>query len=129
MINKKLGIINYFLTMKVYDEEIINEVNLYDNIQPMNNKYNICRGTVKIIRNNGTGSGFFLKFEKDKNRFYCMVTCEHVITSEITLKEEIIIIKYQNEKKELILQLNNLDRMIFCLKEIYNIDATIIQIY
>ena len=110
------------------EEKIINEVMIKDNLEPMKNKYNILRATVKIIRENAVGSGFFLKFEKEEKLFYCLVTCEHVITSNITQKGENIIIRYENDKKELKLELNNLDRMIYCLEEVYKIDATIIQI-
>lgn len=53
-------------------------------IIPINNQYNIARSTIKIrINNYEIGSGFFLKFIRNSKPFYCLMTNQHVITSNL----------------------------------------------
>ena len=56
------------------------------------------------------------------------MTNQHVVTSELTNKGENILIKYENEKKDLNIELNQKERIIICLKEVLNIDISIIEI-
>ena len=56
------------------------------------------------------------------------MTNQHVVTSELTNKGENILIKYENEKKEKNIELNQKERIIICLKELLNIDISIIEI-
>ena len=116
--------------MKGYDEEddIINEININDNkLIKMNNIYNICKSTVFIKYNKKTGSGFFIKFSKINKPFYCLMTNEHVINSQMILNKEEINIRFDNKKRELTIKLNEKERIIKTFKYL-KIDATIIEI-
>jgi len=54
--------------------------------------YNIAKCTVKIeinINNKiSIGSGFFLKFKRNNKMFYCLMTNQHVITSDLLKKRK-----------------------------------------
>ena len=92
---------------------------------------NVCdqwKSVIKIELKKGKGSGFFIKFKRNNKPFYCLMTNQHVITSEITNKGENILVKYDNEEKEINIELNQKDRIIICLKELLNLDISIIQI-
>ena len=77
---------------------------------------------------NGKASGFFIKFKRNNKPFYCIMTNQHVVTSELTNKGEKIIVKYDNEDKYINIELNQNERIIICLKDILNIDISIIEI-
>ena len=72
------------------DYNIINEV--YQNNSPINqikNISNISKGTVKIaMKDDSFGSGCFLKLERNKKQFYCLITNQHVINSEMVEKKK-----------------------------------------
>ena len=78
-----------------------NEVLIAKNqIKNLGNIYNVSKGTIKIIFKNGDiSSGFFLKFERNKKPFHCLMTNEHALTKDRINKKEKIIIKYENEKR------------------------------
>jgi hypothetical protein len=79
---------------------IDNEMLINNNMIPMDNVYDICKATIKIIiKNNRIGSGFFLKFERNNKNFYCIMTNQHVIKPNMVKNKEEIVIIYENEKK------------------------------
>jgi hypothetical protein len=94
--------------------------------------YNIAKCTVKIeisIGNNSSkSSGFFLKFERNNKKFYCLMTNQHVITSNFVEAKKEILIKYENEKHSLSLKLDEEERIIICFKKLINLDVTLIEI-
>ena len=111
--------------------EIVNEVLINNNMIPMDNVYDICKATIKIIlKNNRIGSGFFLKFERNNKNFYCIMTNQHVIESNIVRKKEEIVIIYENEKKNITIKLDKKERIIECFndEDSVQIDAIIIEI-
>ena len=115
--------------MKVKDEIILGQDSFYNNIIQIDNVCNIFKSTLKIeLKDGAKSSGFFIKYKINEKPFYCMMTNEHVITYNLTNKGEEILIKYDNEKKELLIELNQMDRHILCFKEMLGIDITIIQI-
>ena len=59
----------------------------------------ICKILVYTIKPY-TGSGFFLKARKENEDFYCLITCEQVITKDIIdNKITIIEVSYDNLNK------------------------------
>ena len=109
--------------------EIKDELKLNNPIDDISNIMKVAKGTVKIELDNdkGVASGFFLKLERNNKEFYCLMTNAHVITKEMITNQEKIKIKYDNETKEINLELNEKERIIFCFME-SGIDITIIEI-
>ena len=104
---------------------------LIDNNQiiPFNYQNKIAKCTAKIfLPDNGKGSGFFTKFKRNNKLFYCLLTNQHVIEPEMIVDGYEIIIKYDNESKELKIKLDKQERIILCLKKILKIDVTLIEI-
>ena len=96
---------------------------------PMDKVYDICKGTIKIVmKNNRIGSGFFLKFERNNKDFYCIMTNQHVIDSNMVRNKEEIEIIYENEKKNITIKLDKKERIIEYFKDSIQIDAIIIEI-
>ena len=109
--------------------EIKDELKLNNPIDDISNIMKVAKGTVKIELDNdkGVASGFFLKLERNNKEFYCLMTNAHVITKEMITNQEKIKIKYDNETKEINLELNEKERIIFCFMG-FGIDITIIEI-
>ena len=109
--------------------EIKDELKLNNPIDDISNIMKVAKGTVKIELDNdkGVASGFFLKLERNNKEFYCLMTNAHVITKEMITNQEKIKIKYDNETKEINLELNEKERIIFCFMD-FSIDITIIEI-
>ena len=112
-----------------------NEVFIQNNeLIPMNNIFNICKSTIQIITNKKSGiyksSGFFIRFQKDNKRFYCIMTNDHCVSQNLINKEKEITIEYENKKKELTIKLNPKERFMKSFKNYTNfsLDITIIQI-
>ena len=83
------------------DEIILNgEKSLNPNIVQINNVYDQLKSVIKIELKEGKGSGFFIKFRRNNKPFYCLMTNQHVVTSELTNKGENILVKYENEEKK-----------------------------
>ena len=99
-------------------------------IEIKNSEFNVLSSSVKIIIGSSIfGSGFFIQFKKNNGKtFYCLMTNEHVITPEIIEAKEKIQIFYDNERKNLIIELDPEDRFIKYYKDSLKIDATVIQI-
>ena len=74
--------------------EILNEALINNNMIPMDNVYDICKATIKIeLKNFVKASGFFLKFERNNKIFYCIMTNQHIVDSNMVRnKDEILII-------------------------------------
>ena len=112
-------------------EHIIKDEIKFNNnpINPIDKTMKVAKGTVKIELDNdkGVASGFFLKLERNNKEFYCLMTNAHVITKEMITNQEKIKIKYDNETKEINLELNEKERIIFCFMD-FGIDITIIEI-
>ncbi len=81
-------------------ENINNEALIQNNMIKMDNVYNVCKATIKLDLNDGVGSGFFIKLERNNKEFYCIMTNEHIITKERINNKEEILINYDNEKKK-----------------------------
>ena len=97
-------------------------INIIDNI------YKVSKGTLKIELEDGTGSGFFLKCKRNNKPFYCIMTNNHVITSDLIKDKKKVIIKYENEAKELSFYLNKKERIIICFEESTDLDVTVLEI-
>ena len=112
------------------NEALIQENDLIE----MNNVYNICKSTVQIkYQNNNsslTASGFFIKFQKSNQPFFCLMTNDHCINNSMMINKEEILILYENKKKELKIKLNQEERLMKSFKnyEDFSLDITIIQI-
>ena len=70
--------------------KIINEKHHYNSaLNKIKNLSNLSKGTVKIaMKDDSFGSGCFLKLEKNKKPFYCLITNQHVINSEMVEKKK-----------------------------------------
>ena len=112
--------------MNMEDEIYIKSNEIYNKAS----ESNVLNSSVKIIINPyNFGSGFFIHFKKNNgNKFNCLMTNQHVITPEIIKNKEKIKIFYENEKKNLIIELDQEDRFIKYYKDSLEIDATVIQI-
>lgn len=51
-------------------------------LKPINIINDICKSICKINTNESFGSGFFIKLVKGDQDFYCLISCEHVITKK-----------------------------------------------
>ena len=89
--------------------------------------YKVLKSICKIITSDGIGTGFFLKIEKKDETFYCIMTCEHVVTHKMIVSQEDIKILFDNEEEKIYINLNDKERFIKSYKYL-NIDATVIQI-
>ena len=114
-------------------EQCINQAIISKNkIIDLNKPYKIAKCTVKIEINIDDniikGSGFFLKFERNNKIFYCLLTNQHVITSDFIKEKKEIQIKYENETKQFTLKLDEEERIIISFEEVLNLDVTVIEI-
>ena len=57
------------------------------------------KSVCKVITPKDIGSGFLIKFFKDQQDFFCLMTNEHVITKELIEKKETITFYYDSESK------------------------------
>ena len=111
------------------NSKIYNEVLIHNNIIPMNKILKICNATLKIELENGDiGSGFFLKTLRNNKSFHCLMTNEHIISSDLVENKEKIKIKFENETKKIEIELNNEERIIILFETIFKLDIAIIQI-
>lgn len=85
------------------------------------NAQSVC----KIIVNNGTGSGFFLKFNAGLKTYKCLVTNEHVITKNLVdYNYQITVITEKGNQYGI--SLNKNSRFIRCFPR--PIDITVVEI-
>ena len=112
-----------------YGEQITNDLIHNNNIMPLANIEILSKATTKIETQNGDlGSGFFIKFERNKKPFYCLMTNQHVITPKMIENKETIAVNYKKEKGTLILELNKKERIILYFEQKLNLDVTIVEI-
>ena len=92
------------------------------------NLHTVIKSVCKIQTNTGIGTGFLIKLYKDNKDFFCLTTCEHVVTKEKVKAKEAIIIYYdgQNERREI--ELNSKDRYIREYHSKKDLDIIIIEI-
>ena len=81
----------------------------------------------KVITPKETGSGFLIKFFKDQQDFFCLMTNEHVVKKEFIKKKKTITFYYDSGAKTREIQLNPEERFIKDFTDMY-IDATVIEI-
>jgi len=99
------------------EKSIIEEILFNNNLIKVDNDYNICKATIKIKLNIHIVSGFFIKLKRNYKDFYCIMTNQHVITPELINNKNEILIKYDNEKKYLIIKLDIKERIVQFFKE------------
>ena len=98
-------------------------------IVSINNQFNIAKSTVKIeIMPNIIGTGFFLKLKRNNKPFFCLMTNEHVITSDMVKRKKEIIVKYINETNVILIKLEPEERIIICFEKILELDVTLVEI-
>ena len=96
---------------------------------------NISKDLCFIRTPNSSGSGFLIKLFKGNQDFFCLITCEHVIKSEMVNQRETIKFFYDslNSKSKQIV-LNPDERLIQDFRNTnlnemkYDIDAIVIEI-
>ena len=87
-----------------------------------------CKSLCKIIISpKKLGSGFLIQLFKGKEQFFCMITCEHVVTKKMIEQRQKIVAYYDSESKLVEIHLNPEERFIKDFKDI-QIDATVIEI-
>ena len=95
----------------------------------MEHSFDLGLSTVRIIINEDeNASGVFLKTQRNNKPFYSLLTNAHVISSEMIDQKKSIIVKYQNQKKQLELKLDKKERIIIDFKQSLDIDLIIIEI-
>ena len=112
-----------------YEKDFSNQMMTNDSEMNIPDKNSIkSKATVKIKVPKGTGTGFFIKLERNKKPFYCLMTNQHVIESEMILNKEIIFL-YDNEERLISeIKLNIKERIIICFMELLKLDVTLVEI-
>jgi len=87
----------------------------------------VAKSLCEISINNNLSSGFFIQLFKREEKFFCLMTNEHVIKREMIEQKQKITILYEFEKKVKEIQLNPEERIIKYFKGI-TIDITVIEI-
>ena len=87
----------------------------------------ICK--IKIKRGDEIikGTGFLLAFRIDQEKFYCLVSNEHIIKEQFLNDDININILYDNEFKSFEINLNNKKRYMKSLKDV-NLDITVVEL-
>ena len=89
--------------------------------------YDVCKSICKISILNKVATGFLIKLFKKDVPLYCLMTNEHVITTDMIDNQQEMEIYYDNEKEKRIISLNKEKRIIRDYKFL-NIDAIIVEI-
>ena len=112
-----------------YEKDFSNQMMTNDSEMNIPDKNSIkSKATVKIKYSSCVGSGFFIKLERNKKPFYCLMTNQHVIESEMILNKEIIFL-YDNEERLISeIKLNIKERIIICFMELLKLDVTLVEI-
>ena len=112
------------------EENFINEVFVKNsNLEQIDFFVKACNSICKIfiLSENESGSGFFLKAIKGNQPFYCLVTCEHVLTNSYIEEKQQIKVYYENQNKIIDLLLDDKERFIRTYTYM-DIDATVVEI-
>ena len=112
-----------------YEKDFSNQMMTNDSEMNIPDKNSIkSKATVKIKVPKGTGTGFFIKLERNKKPFYCLMANQHVIEYEMILNKEIIFL-YDNEERLISeIKLNIKERIIICFMELLKLDVTLVEI-
>ena len=110
------------------EKYLTEEILIKNNIKTVSQAYNNCKATIKIELSNGIGSGFFLQFQRNDKKFYCLITNQHIISPDMVENEKEIKIKYDNDTKDLLIKLDKKERIIEFFKEFLALDVAIIEI-
>ena len=97
------------------------------NLIKMKDIIEVSKSICKIKYSNIVGTGFFIKLYKKDEPFYCLMSCEHVITEKMIDSGESIKVLYNNENDCLTINLYESERFIRNYRYL-NIDTTVIQI-
>ena len=109
-------------------ERYNNEALIKDsNLEPIDFLYNACKSLCKIEIYQKIGTGFFLKTEKGNKTFYCLISCEHVISENNINNKVRMGIYYDTDNKNLQINLDSQKRFIRNYKYL-GLDATVVQI-
>ena len=126
--------------MKGYNSPNINKIILKPNIPTYKlDKFMayVSKSLCKIHGENIIATGFLIKLLKGRKDFFCLITCEHVITRSMIRKRKKISFFYDSiDVKTKIIELNTNKRYIQVFKGLYeidnnidiDIDATVIEI-
>ena len=87
----------------------------------------VSKSVCKIECNNKISSGFLIKFFKQNQDFFCLMTTGHAITSELIRQRKKITFYYDSGNKVKKIDLFPDKRYIKDFKD-FNIDATVIEI-
>ena len=88
---------------------------------------NASKSICKIFAKDKVSSGFLIKLFKRDQDFFCLITCEHVITTKMIKKRNTINMYYDNESKSREIKLNPDERFIKAFTDI-TMDATVVEI-
>ena len=89
--------------------------------------FQVSKAVCKIITPYVFGTGFLIKFFKGTEDFFCLMSCEHVITKKLIQKKEKISFYFDNESKIREIKLEPNERFIKDFRDI-DIDVTIVEI-
>ena len=120
--------LNAFFEFK-REDSIISHLDSKEENKEEKQKINKSLCNIVYTKNNNTysiGSGFFIKLRIKEEEKYFLMTCEHMIDSQMIYQNDTIKIIY-NQKKTNNIELNRNKRIIQDFKFL-NIDATIIEI-
>ena len=90
--------------------------------------YNVFKSICRIfLPNNIIGSGFLMKYERDNNPFYFLLTSNYIISEGNIQSNTLIKIYYNNQNNNISIQLNKNERLIRDFKYM-DIDVTVVEI-
>ena len=88
---------------------------------------NVSKSICKIFAKDKVSSGFLIKLFKRDQDFFCLITCEHVITTKMIEKRNTINMYYDNESKSREIKLNPDEKFIKAFTD-FTMDATVVEI-
>ena len=88
---------------------------------------NVSKSLCKILTPYKAASGFLIKFFKNLEDFFCLVTNEHVISEEMIERRDTINMYYDSESKMKEIKLNPDERFIKVFTD-FKMDATVVEI-
>ena len=89
--------------------------------------FQASKSICKIETRNKMGSGFLIRFFKGEEKFFCLMTNEHIINKDMIERKETITFYFDIESESRDLILNSNERYIKTFRDI-NIDATVVEI-
>ena len=87
----------------------------------------ICKIIINLPQRTVFGTGFFLRINISQERFYCLISNEHVITNEIINNNNSILISFDSEFKKALIKLDSKKRYIKSFID-KHLDITAVQI-